>query len=145
MSNTGEKGLVPETDPEQVSETDKRVRTLTEKGVEMYESGCDAHQDRLHESSKQIEALVSNLPECADNRMSLARLENDLVSEYNHYRALSAEYRAFLNRTGTLRSTEDLSTHSESESKYVQMAETALMKYNETANAGFCISQFKVI
>lgn len=130
MSATDEKTRTDltqeDTDFDQPTEHEKRLRSLTEKGLESYVSKCAKYGEQLRKSTERIETLSAQIPDCINSRIAGESLANDLNVEYNQYRLLSSEYRAFLDRANTQQSKEDLSSHSDLESKYSQLAETAI-------------------
>lgn len=67
-----------ETDSDQQTEHDKRLRSLTEKGLESYLSKCAKYGVQLHNSTERIETLSAQIPDCIHNRILCESLANDL-------------------------------------------------------------------
>lgn len=89
----------------------KRVRKLTERGAEIYETNRHKNVDTIEIAWKSVE---SQLNICVNTTTSLSDLrqpKTELEQKYKQYMEVSYEYVGFLSRTNTTASRKDLDTH----------------------------------
>ena len=72
---------------EEVSLLDKRLRSLTEKASENFESTCTAHNGKLIYSSKCVNELTTHVYGDFDNIGALDDLHQRLKEERDHFPA----------------------------------------------------------
>lgn len=105
----------------------KRVRTLTEKGLESFQTACAAHNEKLlrsHDKIKQFQERVEN--NHFDNLLAINTLVTQIQEEMERFRHLAVDFRDFLNRTNTLESKEELERLERSEHAVNKMTDEAL-------------------
>ena len=86
-----------------VSITDKRLRTLTEKGTDLFENTCCDYEDKLSKLWNQIDTNIELIEseESGSVKRSLKQQLETLDIEHDN---LATEYMQFLQRTNTLQS-----------------------------------------
>ena len=115
-------------------ESDKRVRSLTEKGTAMFESNCKSHAEQIDRVSKKIEELAAVRIDTYTQIEACVDFKANVLHEFNTYIRLSKDYHDFLVRTNTAECNEILNSLKQSDSKYYLLAETVTSNVNAHIN-----------
>ena len=118
--------MADEENVEEVSLPDKRLRSLTEKASEIFESTCAVHKDKLLCSFKRVEELATHAYGYFEDTIALNDLQQRLREEHDDFRALAYNFREFLNRANTTRSIQELAHHEEMVNTLSKTADKAL-------------------
>ena len=105
--------------------SEKRFRSFTEKGFEIFKSTCAAHDQKLLSSFKRIEELATLAHGDFANITTLNDLHAQLHEEYNRFCKLLDDFRDFLNRTNTAESKHELVRLEESADSCIKLADKA--------------------
>ena len=98
--------------PSDLSGKPVRSRTLTEKGLSLYENTRDAHCAKLDSVWHDILSTFGTGSERYSGKLGLLRRsEKELTQKSDRFRDLSFDYMAFLSRTGTVESQTDMDAH----------------------------------
>lgn len=91
-----------------MSEHSSRVRTLTEKGTELYNNTRSDFISKISSCSDNIDSLCKNIETYAHDLKSLNDLKTDLSHEASAYGMLCSDYINFLSRTNTRESLDEI-------------------------------------
>ena len=95
-------------DPETTVETEidehGRIRTLTEKGNEMYENIVRDYISRLGKQWERVDVNLQSVDGFKDNLEEIQQLQQNLDSQISEYNELCQEFIDFLARTKTVES-----------------------------------------
>ncbi|XP_046585211.1 uncharacterized protein LOC124292203 [Haliotis rubra] len=83
---------------------EKRLRTMTERGEQMYETIRDRHLSKIDESWNSLGLQIN----CDVDILSLRREERDLMKRTDYFYTLCTAYQMFLERNNTSMSRNDL-------------------------------------
>lgn len=123
-SLTMEQGLELE-DPQ------SRIRTLTEKGAEGFSKRSEDYTTQLNAQWAAVENLISTYSSTITNLEYLDKFERDLSKAYADYCSTSADFAAFLTRTRTEDSIQELQKHSAFMQKCKELVNSVIDKISE--------------
>ncbi|XP_071100525.1 uncharacterized protein [Haliotis cracherodii] len=92
-------------------EDEKRKRILTEKGQILYESTRQELSIKLETLWKDVQLQIDNSNACYGDLILLRICEKELTKSFAEFQELANELAAYLSRTGTEESKQDLDSH----------------------------------
>ncbi|MES9882784.1 MAG: hypothetical protein ABW185_18100 [Sedimenticola sp.] len=116
---------------ENIPVTDKRLRTLTERGTEMYESHINKHRAELEHTRKCIDEVLDASIHIPDDIATVCKIESDLDHCFNNHCRASGEYMKYLMRTNTLLSLKETDRHNEGARSLKLTVQDALLKLSK--------------
>lgn len=91
----------------------RRLRTLTEKGEDLYRTSCEKYHKQLNQAWKETENILSNASDCPTDIKSLNAFEENLIQCQNKYLTCCDSYEKFLLGASTQDANEQLKCHIE--------------------------------
>ena len=127
MSNSGSQRVCPgdnrvdqqvkqQTEPDSdISLASKRTRTMTEKGLEMYQTQTSQFKTELSKLTQAIQYDLMMLDTAIQNNdhVTTSNMKDTLLNKLSMYNRASDGFTQFLERTNTTQSKVDLSSHRE--------------------------------
>ena len=112
--------------PPEAKDDGKRVRTLTEKGVELYEAQKLKHKNKFINSWDKVNRYIAENEELSETTPNIdieliKKLQREVSSLYDEYRLTYDEYVSFLLRSGTedsIQERENILTESENKRQH---------------------------
>ena len=101
--------------PPEAKDDGKRVRTLTEKGLELYEARKLKHKNKFINSWDKVNRYIAENEEISEPTPNIdieliKKLQREVSSIYDEYRLTYDEYVSFLLHSGTEDSIEERET-----------------------------------
>jgi hypothetical protein len=107
----------------------KRIRTLTEKGHEQYESTKDAHADKLQRLEKRLD---DHLQECSTSpQVDTVSKLRELKALFGNFEEKARSYIHFLSRTNTEESFQEMKSLQSKYDSRVNQYDEALLQLQE--------------
>ena len=99
--------------PLETLEPAKRVRTLTNKGLELYNANRSEHLSRLAKLWDAVLEIIGRINTYAGNMKSLRQIDEDLRRDYDKYRQVQTNLLTFFKSTNSTESIRDMEGHAQ--------------------------------
>ena len=115
--------------PLETLEPAKRVRTLTNKGLELYNANRSEHLSRLAKLWDAVLEIIGRINTCAGNMKSLRQIDEDLRRDYDKYRQVQTDMLAFFKSTNSTESIRDMEGHVQTTQEILKFSKVLFLKF----------------
>ena len=115
-------------DSPQFLDSQKRVRTRTERGSELYRTNRDERLSQLTKSWASIVNLIGTIETCTGDMKSLRQVDTDLSRDYDKHQRQQTELLTFFQNTNSKESIQDIEVHVQTMQEHAALYERALSR-----------------